>query len=128
MSNTESTFNYTYSARDKEYLEGIKMKYSEKPENKVEQIKKLDAEMTRKPTIVSLIIGILGSLVMGTGMSMCMVWTDTLLVLGIVIGVIGIGVACLAYPIYNLILKGERDRLAPIILSLCDELLEGKES
>ena len=128
MSNTESTFNYTYSARDKEYLESIKTKYSEKQEDKVEQIKKLDAEITRKPTIASLIIGILGTLIMGAGMSMCMVWTDTMLVLGIVLGVIGIGVACLAYPVYNLIIKGERDRLAPIILALCDEVLEGKEA
>ena len=43
---------------------------------------------------------------------------------GIVIGVIGMAVVAVAYPLYVRILKRERERIAPEILKLTDELMQ----
>ena len=66
---------------------------------------------------------------MGTGMSLCM--TDlsgflggTAMFIGIPVGLVGIVLVALAYPTYNRILKAERERIAPEILRLTDELMQ----
>lgn len=46
------------------------------------------------------------------------------LIIGTVLGVIGIILVALAYPIYNHMLKQERERIAPEIIRLTDELLK----
>jgi hypothetical protein len=45
-------------------------------------------------------------------------------VIGIIIGIIGIVMVCLAYPVYNRILKKEREKIAPEVLRLTDELMK----
>lgn len=50
----------------------------------MEELKRLDAKVSQKATVVSLILGIVGTLVMGTGMSFIM--TD----LGAILGLTGI--------------------------------------
>lgn len=121
-----NTFQYTYSARQQAEIETIRKKYapSTSDEDKMEQLRRLDAGVTKKPTIVSLILGITGTLIMGIGMSFTMVWQDTLFIPGIVIGLIGIAMLSAAYPVYNKVLKKERDKIAPEILRLADELLQ----
>lgn len=123
MENKES-FSYTYSAGQQEEIKKIREKYAPKEADKMEQLRHLDESVTKKGTIVSLILGIIGALVMGTGMSCCMVWTDTMLLPGIIIGVIGMVAVCLAYPVYNHITKKEREKIAPEILRLTDELMK----
>ncbi len=123
MENKES-FSYTYSAGQQEEIKKIREKYAPKEADKMEQLRRLDESVTKKGTIVSLILGIIGALVMGTGMSCCMVWTDTMLLPGIIIGVIGMVAVCLAYPVYNHITKKEREKIAPEILRLTDELMK----
>ena len=44
--------------------------------------------------------------------------------LGILVGLCGLIMAALAYPLYNRTLKKERERIAPEILRLSDELLQ----
>ena len=72
--NNENQYNYTYSAKDRAEIKQIREKYSPKEENKMEQLRRLDASVTRKGTIVSLVVGIISSLILGFGMSCCMVW------------------------------------------------------
>ena len=132
MENKES-FNYIYSAKEQEEIKRIRNKYAvpEKQEGKMEQLRRLDAAVTRKATVRSLVLGITGALVMGIGMSLVM--TDIVSALGTVLGAlvgIGVGVAgivmvCLAYPVYNSVLKKERKRIAPEIIRLTDELTNG---
>ena len=43
---------------------------------------------------------------------------------GIGIGIIGIVLVCMAYPIYNRTLKKEREKIAPEIIRLTDELMK----
>jgi len=49
---------------------------------------------------------------------------DVGMLLGIVIGVVGIVPVCFAYPLYNRTLKKEREKIAPEILRLSDELMK----
>lgn len=118
-------FTYTYSAREQEEVRRIREKYSPRPEDKLEQLRRLDESVTRKATVAALVLGIVGTLILGLGMSCTLVWTETLFVPGIVIGVIGIAALCAAYPVYQHLVKKERERIAPEILRLTDELMKG---
>ena len=124
MEQQDKSFEFTYSAPQQEEIRQIRQKYLPREENKMEQLRRLDQSATRKGTISALIIGILGALVMGTGMSMCLVWTTTLLIPGIVIGIAGMAAVAAAYPLYAHITRTEREKIAPQILHLTDELMQ----
>ena len=119
-----NTFQYTYSAREQAQIREIRSRYAPREESKLEQLRRLDASVTRKPTVWALIAGVAGALIMGTGMSCCLVWADRLLLPGIVVGLAGMALAAAAYPLYTRMLKQERERVAPEILRLTDELLK----
>ncbi|MBP1546779.1 MAG: hypothetical protein J6A37_09275 [Oscillospiraceae bacterium] len=122
MENKE-TFSYTYSAKEQEEIKKIREKYVPKEADKMEQLRRLDESVTRKGTVISLIVGIIGALILGTGMSMCMVWTE-LFVSGIIVGIIGIVMVSAAYPLYSHVTKKEREKIAPEIIRLTDELMK----
>lgn len=121
-----NTFQYTYSAKEQEELKKIRSKYLPKEENKMELLRRLDAQVTEKATMYSIIVGVIGTLILGTGMSFCMVWTDSVFVfaLGIIVGIIGMVSLAMAYPVYNRTIKKERERIAPEILRLTEELMK----
>lgn len=119
-----SSFQYTYSAKEQAEIKRIRSKYAPKEESKLEQLKRLDASASQKATMYAIIVGVIGALILGTGMSCCMVWTDKLFIPGIIIGVIGLVVVSIAYPLYNRVLKKEHEHLAPEILRLTDELMK----
>ena len=123
-SNEKNLFNYTYSAKEQEEINNIRKKYIRQEEDKMQQLRSLDAGVYNRASIISLIIGIIGALIMGTGMSCCMVWADVWFIPGIIIGVVGMVLVCLAYPIYNRTLKKEREKIAPEIIRLTDELMK----
>ncbi len=126
MDEKKGTFNYTYSASQQQEIKKIREKYVQptQEEDKMEQLRRLDQSVTRSGTVVSLIVGIIGTLIMGAGMSCTMVWAETMFIPGIIIGVIGmIGIIC-AYPVYSCITKKQREKLAPEIIRLTDELMK----
>ena len=122
MENKE-TFSYTYSAKEQEEIKKIREKYIPKETDKMEQLRRLDESVTKKGTVISLVIGIIGALILGTGMSMCMVWTE-LFVLGIIVGIVGIVMVSAAYPLYSYVTKKEREKITPEIIRLTDELMK----
>ena len=123
MENQE--FNYIYSAEQRSEVETIRKKYLPKEEDKLEQLRKLDASVGKKGMAVSLVLGVVGTLVLGGGMSLVMTQhTNIAMVAGIVIGVLGMILVALAYPVYNSITKKERERVAPEILRLTEELMQ----
>ena len=93
MDQNEETFEYRYSAKQQEEIEAIRRKYLPKEEDKMEQLRQMDKRVSRKGTIISIIIG-----------------------------VIGIVMIALPYPLYERITKKERKKIAPLILKLADEL------
>ena len=126
MDNGNNTFHYTYSAKQQEEVQRIRKKYLPPEEDKMEQLRRLDRSSTRKGTIVSIIVGVAGCLLLGVGMCCTMVWMERLFIPGVVIGVVGIVVVAAAYPLFNAITKKERERLAPQILKLTEELSKGE--
>ena len=122
MNDKTDTFQYTYSAKQQDEIQKIRKKYLPQEEDKMEQLRRLDNSTNRKGTAVSIAVGVIGCLLLGIGMSCTMVWMEQLFILGIVVGVIGIAAIIAAYPIYNRITAKERERLAPQILKLTEEL------
>lgn len=120
----DKTFQYTYSAKEQEKIREIRSKYLPKEENKMEQIQRLDASVTQKATMYAIIVGVVGTLLFGTGMSCCMTQTGKWFALGIPVGLVGLLVLAAAYPLYNHVVRKERKRIAPEILRLTDELLK----
>ena len=131
---SENGFSYSYSAREQEEIKRIRKKYAEDSartdESSIERLRRLDASVTKKGTTVSLIVGTLGSMLMGSGMSLVMTDLGALLpgmlslFIGIAVGVVGIVGVALAYPIYKAITKKERERIAPEVLRITEELLK----
>ena len=120
----KNAFHYTYSAENQEEIRQIRARYLPGEEDKLERLRKLDAGVTQKATMYSLIIGIIGTLILGGGMSLCLVAGERWMGLGIPVGIIGMAAVSFAYPIYNRIVKTERKRIAPEILRLTDELMK----
>ena len=129
----KSGFTYTYSAGDQAELKRIRDKYTSptEEEDKMARLRRLDASVTNTAQAVSLAVGVIGTLILGCGMSLCMTELGNMLsldkhmsmMIGIIVGVIGGILASLAYPIYNFIVKVKRKKLAPEILRLTDELM-----
>lgn len=123
MENNNERFEYTYSAKQQEEIKKIRQKYLPKQDDAMTQLTKLDQKVTQKGTMVSIIIGMIGSLIFGAGLSMVLTGPTELLVVGIVIGIVGFAVLSLAYPLYSKITEKEREKYAPQILELTEQLL-----
>lgn len=132
MENQENTFSYIYSAAEQAEVETIRRKYLPKEENKMEQLRKLDRSATQKAQAWAIGLGTIGALILGTGMSLTMsnlgevlgLHSNLALLIGVLIGVVGLVLVALAYPVYNRVLAKERQRIAPQILRLTDELMQ----
>lgn len=129
MMENKNTFKMTYSAKQQEEIDQIRKKYIPQEQDKMQQLRKLDAGATNKATMYSIIVGVIGALIMGAGMSMAMtdfgeLFGEYCFFIGIAVGVIGIAVIACAYPLYNRILKKEREKIAPQIIRLSDELMK----
>jgi uncharacterized membrane protein HdeD (DUF308 family) len=124
-------FRFTYSAARQQEVEHIRKKYlpQAEEENKMEQLRKLHHSASEKAQARAIAVGTIGALILGIGMSLCM--TDLgaalgnlALLIGIFAGLAGILLVALAYPVYNRVLKKQRQRIAPQILRLSEELLK----
>ena len=122
MENNKETFEYTYSAEQQAEIEKIKAKYAPTQDNKLEQLRKLDASVTNKGTVIGLIMGIVGLLSFGGAMSMILVVGIEYLLPGLLLGIVGVFLMIFAYPAYKVITEKERERIAPLILALTEEL------
>lgn len=132
MENKESSFSYNYSAAQQQEIKRIREKYLPQGEDKMERLRRLHSSATNKAQMWALTIGILGALIMGTGMSLAMTDLSTILgmdgglamVIGVAVGLLGMVLVTLAYPAYNRVLRKTREKIAPEILRLTDELMK----
>lgn len=123
MEKENPQFVYTYSAKQQDEISNILKKYTPLEENKMEQLRRLDQSVTRKGSVISIILGAISALVLGFGMCCSMLWTGYF-VLGIVAGIIGLAGVILTYPVYSLVTKKEQERIAPQIIALSHELMK----
>ena len=130
----QNGFIYTYSAKEQAELKRIRDKYTAptEVEDKMARLRRLDASVTNTAQAIALVFGVIGTLILGFGMSLCMTdlgeilgsYRDMAMIICIIVGVIGGILASLAYPIYNAIVKVKRKKLAPEIIRLTDELMK----
>ena len=115
MDNKEG-FSFTYSAQQQKEVEAIRKKYLPQETDKMEQLRRLHAIPTQKAQAASLAVGIIGALILGTGMSLAMTEIGAALgslamVIGILVGIVGMVLVALAYPLYNRVLKKQREKM-----------------
>lgn len=128
MENKEA-FAYTYSAAQRQEVEDIRKHYMPAEENKMEQLRRLHRSAYQKAQAWAIALGVVGALILGSGMSLFMTELGAPLgrlsmVVGIGAGLVGLVLVALAYPVYNRVLKNQRQRIAPQILRLTEELLQ----
>ena len=123
MSNENERFEYTYSPKRQEEIEAIRRKYLPLEADSVTKLKKLDEKVERPGTITAIMLGLCGTLLFGTGMSLALVWTDTQLITGVIFGIFGFVVMGIAYPVYKKITDRQKEKYREEILKLSEELL-----
>ena len=117
-------FEYTYSAKQQAELEKIRKKYLPQGETKMDRLRRLDRGVTRPGTMISIIIGVVGTLIMGFGMCLCLEWS--MFIPGVIIGIAGMAILACAYPVYSIITRKQREKIAPEILRLTEEISREK--
>ena len=130
----QSGFSYIYSAKEQAEIKKIREKYTPltEVESKMARLRRLDASVTSTAQIAALVCGIIGALILGLGMSLCLTdlgeslgaYKDISMIIGIVLGAFGGVLASLAYPVYVATTNAKRKRVADEILRLSDELLK----
>lgn len=114
------SISYSGDKNKKDEIQKIKNKYVENRElSNQEKIKMLDASTTKRATKNALIVGIISSLILGTGMSILML--GNAFFIGLIIGLIGLGGTIYAYPLYQKQVKEDKDKVRKEILELCDK-------
>ena len=121
----KEVFEYTYSAPEQSEVQKIREKYLPREVTKLEQLRALDESVTKRGCAVSIAHGIIWTLILGIGMSCCLVWAGRWFLPGVLIGCIGIAGVLGTYPIYSRLVKEDREKITPEILRLSEELICG---
>lgn len=116
--------------KDQEFIvQKIRAQYTEKQSSGLDALKALDARVKKPANIFAYTYGAVGTVVMGSGMSLVMTDIGAMLGLtatmvpGIVIGTVGMAMAVTTYPIYKRILNSRRKKFGPQIMELSEKLM-----
>ncbi len=104
-------------------VERIMAKYAPKQITKLDELKALDKKVKRPIAILAYIVGILGALVLGTGMCFAMEVIGDAIALGVAIGCVGLVIISVNYYLYEKLLKARKNKYAAEIKRLSDEAL-----
>lgn len=113
--------DYRANEQDQKRAENIRRQYVSHEENKMEQLQKMDGKVKLPGRVAGTILGVTGALVMGAGMSLVMV--SNKIKKGLVFSIPGMAVALSAYPVYSLITDRRKEKYAPEIMSISEELI-----
>ena len=118
--------------KDMEFtVEKIRSQYMEAEHTDLDALKALDAKVKKPATVFGYTCGSIGAVVMGAGMSLVMTdigtmlgMTETLLP-GIVVGIAGLAMVLITYPVYKKILNSRKKKYAPQIMELSERIMKG---
>lgn len=117
---------------DQQYLvQKIRTQYTEKEYTQLDELKALDKKVKTPATAFAYTFGSVSALIMGAGMSLVMTDIGETLGLaesllpGIAIGIVGMALALLTYPIYKGMLNRRRKKYADKIIALSDKIIQG---
>lgn len=113
--------NYTPNEQDKRRAEQIRRQYIAREANESEKLAALDSKVKTPGRVVSIVIGIIGALIMGAGMSMIMVWGN--MTNGLVLSIPGMIAVLAAYPVYELITNSRKQKYADEIIKLSGDII-----
>lgn len=123
---------------DQEFLvQKIRTQYTEKENTQLDELKALDKKVKKPANVFAYTFGTIGALVLGSGMSLAMnviepgtyygiTIGENMMLPGIIIGLAGIAMVSVNYPIYKGILNSRRNKYADKIIALSDQIMEGK--
>lgn len=117
-----NAFSYTYSAPEHQEVLSIRKKYLPRAESKLEELKRLDKLVQSSGMVEALSIGIVGCLIFGLGLCFAMEVIGSTMWLGILLGIVGCGIMCFAYPAYRKVFAKTKARHISRILELAAEL------
>ena len=116
---------------EKVYAEQIAAEYSPKTTSKAVALKKLDKKVKNPPKIFALTLGIAGTLIFGTGMCFAMkvigAGTAGAVAGGIVVGVAGMAIMAVTYPLYKKFLNARKKKYAFEIVELAKQITDGAD-
>ena len=117
---------------DQDFLvQKIRTQYTEKEHTGLDELKELDTKVKRPANVFAYVFGSISAIIMGSGMSLVMtdiaemVGIEYPMLYGIVIGVVGMFMAIINYPIYKGILGSRRKKYADKIIALSDKIMKG---
>lgn len=118
------------SNNEQQTVERISAQYTKKESTELDKLRQLDAKVKRPANVFSYILGGIGALIMGSGMSLVM--TDIAgsigmngdsMSMGIIIGIIGMLMSIINYPLHKLILNERKKKYASEILKLSESII-----
>ncbi len=116
---------------DQDFLvQKIRTQYAEKEHIQLDALKKLDAKVKRPAKVLAYLLGVVGAIVLGCGMSLVMTDIGATLGIantmapGIVVGIVGLVLVVVNYPIFQGFLSSRRKKYADEIMALSDKLLD----
>nr|MBE6545356.1 dihydropteridine reductase [Oscillospiraceae bacterium] len=105
-------------------VERIRSRYEERKVTKLDELKALDKKTRRPAEVFAYVFGTVGSLVLGSGMCLCMPEViEGYMPLGIGVGIVGIIMVSVNYFIYKASLKARRRKASAGIFRLSGEIL-----
>lgn len=117
---------------DKEFIvQKIRTQYTEKQTTELDALRALDRKVTRPANIFAYTFGSIGAIVMGAGMSLimteigAMIGIASTMIPGIAIGVAGLAMVLVNYPIYKKMLTSRRKKYADEIMKLSEKVMQG---
>ncbi len=121
------------NTHDQEFLvQKIRTQYTEKEASELDALRTLDKKVKRPANWFAYIFGSIAAIIMGSGMSLVMTDIGAKIGLsadpmipGIVIGVVGMAMAILNYPIFKGILNSRKKKYAGQIIALSDKIMQG---
>lgn len=116
---------------DQEFIvQKIRTQYTERENTQLDELKKLDSKVKMPANIFAYVFGSIGAIIMGSGMSIVMtdigetIGIGNPMPVGIVIGVVGMLMAIINYPIYKNILASRRRKYADRIIDISDKIMK----
>ncbi len=120
----------TMNRNDQQFMaQKIRTQYMEKQTTELDGLRRLDKKAKLPANIFAYIFGSIGALVMGGGMSLIMTdLSETIgvadpMLPGIIIGLVGMLMAIINYPIYKGILASRKKKYADKIIALSEKIM-----
>lgn len=121
---------------DKDFIvQKIRTQYMEKDssQKELDYLRELDAEVKRPANVFGYVFGTVSAIIMGAGMSLVMTDIGTQLgisdpmIPGVIIGIAGLLMAIINYPIFKTILSSRKNKYSGKILELSEKIMNKGE-